>query len=166
MIVVITGAAGAGKTTVGRAVAGALGWAFYDADDLHTPEHVAQMARGEPLTDAERQPWLARVRALIEAAAAGGQDAVIACSALRDAYRRMLAEGIDDLRFVYLAADAALLRERLSRRVGHFAGVALLESQLATLEPPRDAIVVDASTPVPLLVEELRRRLNRESSRR
>jgi gluconokinase len=166
MIVVITGAAGAGKTTVGRALAAALDYAFYDADDLHSPEHVAQMARGEPLTDALRQPWLARVRALIDAATAAGQDAVIACSALRDVYRHMLADGVDGLRFVYLAADAALLRERLSHRVGHFAGVALLESQLATLEPPRDAIVVDASTPVPQLVDELRRRLNRESSRR
>jgi gluconokinase len=166
MIVVITGAAGAGKTTVGRALAAALRCAFYDADDLHRPEDIAQMARGEQLTDAQRQPWLQRVRAVIEAAAAAGHDAVVACSALRDAYRRTLADGIEDVRFVYLAAGAALLRDRLSGRIGHFAGVALLESQLATLEPPRDAIVVDAAAPVPQLVEELRRRLNRESSPR
>jgi gluconokinase len=166
MIVVITGPAGAGKSTVGRALASSLGWTFQDGDDLHAPEHIAQMARGERLTDAQRQPWLRRVRAVIDRLSAAGEDAVIACSALREAYRHVLADGVDDVRFVFLAGSETLLRERLTRRVGHFAGASLLESQLAILEPPLDAITVDAALPVDDLVTELRRRLNRESSRR
>ena len=162
MIVVITGVAGAGKTTVGRALARSLGWQFHDADDLHTPEHVAQMARGEGLTDAQRRPWLARVRAVIERAAAAGDNTVIACSALRQAYRRILADGVAGVQFVFLSADPALLRQRLSQRAGHFAGASLLDSQLAVLEPPEDAIALTTALPVDVLVEQLRARLSKE----
>jgi gluconokinase len=165
MVVVITGVAGSGKTTVGRALARSLGWRFFDADDLHTPEDIAQMARGERLTEAQRQPWLARVRAVIDRLAAAGEDAVVACSALREAYRRVLADSVDDVRFVFLTADEALLRQRLKHRVGHFAGASLLESQLAVLETPADALTLDAALPVDELVAELRGRLNRGSSR-
>jgi gluconokinase len=155
MVLVITGVTGSGKTTVGRALAAALGCPFHDADDLHTPEHKAQMARGEGLTDAQRQPWLLRVRQVIERAALAGEDAVVACSALREQYRRVLADGIPQVRFVFLAASADLARTRAATRADHYAGPSLVESQFAVLEVPADALTLDASLPVEKLVEQL-----------
>jgi gluconokinase len=156
MILVITGVAGAGKSTVGRAAAAALDWPFHDADDLHTPEDVAQMARGERLSEAQRQPWLERVRAQIERIAAGGGDAVVACSALRASYRRLLAHGLVGVRFVFLRADEALARTRVATRTGHFAGADLVDSQFAVLEPPADALVLDAALPVTELAQRVK----------
>ena len=152
MVVIIMGPSGAGKSTVGRALAESLGWSFRDADDLHSPESVARMRQGIALTDAEREPWLERVRSAILAEAAAGRDAVVACSALRERYRTRLAEGVEDVKFVYLQADPELLRQRLEQRLGHFASVELLDSQLATLEPPGRTLTVDAALPVPALV--------------
>jgi gluconokinase len=156
MVVVISGVAGAGKSTVGRALAESLGWAFYDADDLHPAENVARMARGEALTDDLRWPWLSKVRHLIADAVAAGESAVVACSALKEQYRRFLTDGIPSVVFVFLAADERVLRARLSQRTGHFAGPGLLDSQLAALEPPRNAVTVDAALPVDTLVEQIR----------
>ena len=152
MVIVVMGASGAGKTTVGRALAAAMGWTFRDADDLHAPEAIAQMARGEPLTDAQRQPWLWRVRGVIETEMAAGRSMVVACSALRAQHRRILAGEGGDVRFVFLQASPDLLRVRLANRGGHFAGPELVDSQLATLEPPADALTVDAGLPVETLV--------------
>lgn len=154
-ILILTGVAGSGKSTVGRALAARLGWRFHDADDLHAPASIERMRRGEPLDDELRQPWLRRVRQLIETAAAGGEGVVIACSALKERYRRTLADGIEGIRFVLLRGDPALLRERLERRTGHFAGARLLESQLAALEPPPDALTVDVSLPVDAIVDRI-----------
>lgn len=154
-ILVLIGVAGSGKSTVGRALAARLGWRFHDADDLHAPASVERMRRGEPLDDELRQPWLGRVRQLIDAAAAAGEPTVIACSALKDRYRRTLADGIEGIRFVLLRGDPALLRERLERRAGHFAGARLLESQLAALELPADALAVDVSLPVDAIVDRI-----------
>lgn len=154
-ILILTGVAGSGKSTVGRALAARLGWRFHDADDLHAPASIERMRRGEPLDDELRQPWLRRVRRLIETAAAGGEGTVIACSALKERYRRTLADGIEGIRFVLLRGDPALLRERLERRAGHFAGARLLESQLAALEPPADALAVDVSLPVDAIVDRI-----------
>jgi gluconokinase len=145
-----------GKSTVGRALAAALGWPFYDADDLHDAAAVAQMRRGEPLTDEQRQPWLHRVRATIERALADGRDTVVACSALRDAYRRQLLADDPRVVFVYLEADPAVIRDRLAHRAGHFAGTALLDSQLRTLEPPAGVLKLDAATSVDTLVSAIR----------
>ena len=156
MIVVISGVAGVGKTTVGQALAVALGWMFYDADDLHTPEARERMHRGEALTDTLRQPWLDRVRAVLVHAAERGENAVVACSALKQQYRDMLSGGLP-VRFVFLSADADVLRARLQQRTDHFAGVALLESQLATLELPSNALTLDATLPVDALVAQIRR---------
>jgi gluconokinase len=164
MVVVVTGAAGAGKSTVGRALADSLGWAFYDADDLHSPENIARMGRGEGLSDELRWPWLSKVRHLITTAIDAGEDAVVACSALKEAYRRYLADGLPPVVFVFLAADDGLLRSRLAQRAGHFAGPALLDSQLATMEPPRDAVTVDAALPVDTLVERIRATLRPDVS--
>ena len=156
MIIVIIGVAGVGKTTVGRALAGTLGWAFYDADDLHAAEDRERMRRGEALTDMMRQPWLERVRAVIVRAANRNEHAVIACSALKQRYRDVLSRGLPT-RFVFLSADADVLRARLQQRPDHFAGVALLESQLATLEPPSHVLTLDAALSVDALVARIRR---------
>jgi gluconokinase len=153
--VILTGVAGSGKSTVGRALADELAWRFCDADDLHDAESVARMRRGEPLDDEQRGPWLKRVRRVIEEMKRGGAPVVIACSALKAQYRRILAEGLPGIRFVFLTGDPALLRERLAGRRRHFAGPELLASQLADLEPPDDALWVDASLPVETIVDRI-----------
>ena len=154
-VVIVTGVAGTGKTTVGLALAARLGWSFHDADDLHSPESVDRMRRNVPLDDAQRQPWLLRVRRLIEDESRRGRGAVVACSALKEAYRRTLTEGIPGVCLVLLKGDPAVLRKRLEQRTGHFAGAGLLESQLAALEPPDNALVVNASLPVDAIVEHI-----------
>ena len=152
---VIAGVAGSGKTTVGRALAERLHWTFYDADDLHSAENRDLMRRGVPLDDARREPWLRRVRAVIEWTLSEGAGAVVACSALKVRYRAMLSEGLRGVRFVFLEADRALLLERLSHRTGHFAGTSLLDSQLEALELPVDCLRFNAALPVPTLVDRI-----------
>ena len=153
-VVVVMGVAGSGKTTVGAALAAALGWRFVDADDHHSPESVAKMARGEPLNDSDRWPWLDRLRAIIDAALAGGGGLVLACSALKASYRARLAGG--RVRFVHLAGTPELFRARLATRPGHFMKSEMLDSQLSTLEVPSDAITVNAAQPVPDVVAQAR----------
>ena len=160
MVVVIMGVAGSGKTTVGTRLATALGWSFYDADDYHPEANVAKMARGQPLTDADRAPWLQRLHDLIVDCGARGENAVLACSALKASYRRQLTSSGAEVRFVFLRADPALIRARLHDRKDHFAGAALLASQFAALEPPAEAIVVDAAATPAELVAEIRRQLH------
>jgi carbohydrate kinase (thermoresistant glucokinase family) len=152
-IVIVTGVAGSGKTTVGQALAARLGWRFHDADDLHSPESIERMRQNLPLDDELRQPWLDRVRQVLEDATRERTGTVIACSALRESYRRKLSAGIDGVLFVLLEGDAGLLRERLDRREGHFAGSGLLDSQLAALESPSAGLTVDLSLPVDAIVE-------------
>lgn len=154
-VVVVMGVCGTGKSTVGRALAERLGWPFLDADDLHPRANVEKMARGEPLDDHDRAPWLAAVRVEIAAHLARGTSLVVACSALRARYRDVLAEGDRRVRFVHLVADEGALAERLRARTGHFAGPALLASQRAILEPPADALSVDADRPLDAIVDEL-----------
>ena len=151
----ITGVSGAGKSSVGRALADRLGWTFHDADDLHPAENVEKMRRGLALDDGDRAPWLDRVRQVIAAAAAAEQHAVVACSALKARYRAVLSEGVEGVRWVHLTAPPGVLRERLTSRRAHFMPAALLESQLRDLEPPADALVLDARLPVGALVDRI-----------
>ena len=116
MIVIIMGAAGAGKSTIGAALAADLGWPFIDADDFHTPANIERMRQGIGLTDDDRGPWLVRVRQGMLQQLEQGQPSVVACSALKRSYRQILSEGVTDARFVHLRADEALLRNRLSTR--------------------------------------------------
>jgi gluconokinase len=156
MIIIVTGVMGAGKTTLGSALALRLGWLFLDADDFHSEENWAKLSRGEPLADADRWPWLARLREEIAALLARGESAVLACSALRQAYRDALVPphaAPGEVRFIYLHADADLTAERIAEREGHRASVTLLDSQYAVLEEPRDALRLDTSAPVPQLVQ-------------
>lgn len=141
------GVTGAGKTTVGRLIAADAGLPFLDADDFHDAASVERMHSGLPLRDRERLPWLDRLNTELRARARDS-GAVLACSALTEAYRRRLLAGLPQAALVLLSGSPELLRERLAARHGHFAGPELLASQLATLEVPRDAVVVDiASAP-------------------
>lgn len=141
------GPAGAGKTTVGQLLAHDLQWPFLDADSLHSSENVARMHRGESLTDADREPWLHRVHDAILQTLARSPHVAVACSALKQHYRDVLALGVPDIRWIYLQASPALLEHRLSTRTGHFAGPAILAGQLAALEAPADAVLVPAALP-------------------
>lgn len=129
--VVVMGVSGTGKSTVGRALAAELGLPFVEGDDLHPPANVAKMAAGIPLDDADRAPWLDRVAAELAA-----RPCVVACSALKRAYRDRLRAAAPDLALVFLDGDPATLAERVGARSAHFMPVSLLDSQLATLEPP------------------------------
>ena len=146
MVVVVMGVSGSGKSSVGRALAEALGWPFFDGDDFHPPENVAKMAAGTPLTDADRWPWLDALAAKIGGVLADGGHAVLACSALRAVYRDRIAAGgrrPGDVRFVHLKGDLATIAARLATRQHRYMPATLLDSQFATLEEPTDAIVVD-----------------------
>jgi gluconokinase len=136
MIVVVAGVAGSGKTTVGLLLARRLGWAFADADTFHPAANVAKMRAGIPLTDADRQPWLAAIGAWIDDHVAVGQPAVVTCSALKRAYRDALLAGRDQVAMVFLAITEAQDEERVSARSGHFFPERLVASQFAELEPP------------------------------
>lgn len=149
------GVAGAGKSTVGRALADRLGWVFEDADDYHTPAALAKMSRGEGLSDADRGPWLDRLAGLVRQRAAGGPPTVLACSALRAAHRARLGTHAPDVAVAWLDVEADVLRDRLGAREGHVAGPDLLPSQLATLEPPSGVLRLDGSRPVGALVDEV-----------
>jgi carbohydrate kinase (thermoresistant glucokinase family) len=152
--IVVMGVAGCGKSTVGTALARALGARFLDGDDFHPRANVEKMAAGTPLTDADRWPWLDRLAAEIAAARDRGRATVTACSALRRVYRdRLAARG--PVRFVHLSGDFELIAGRMAARAGHFMPRALLESQFATLEPlapDEPGLTLDVDAPVADLV--------------
>ena len=145
MIVVVMGVSGAGKTTVGEALARRLGLEFLDADDFHPPANVAKMAAAIPLADADRWPWLDLLNTELSVRESAGKGAVLACSALKETYRARLTNGLANARLVHLEGSIGFIRERMKSRQHKYMPAALLESQFATLEPPRDAITIDAA---------------------
>jgi gluconokinase len=163
MVVVVMGVSGSGKTTVGQALAARLGWPFEDADDLHPAANVEKMRRGIALTDEDREPWVRAVSRAIHDHVARGQDAVLACSALRKRHRDVMRAHVDAerLRFVYLRGTYEEIDRRLRARVGHFMPESLLKSQLDAMEEPApgEALVVDIAPPVPAIVEAIVRGL-------
>ncbi len=155
-VLVVMGVAGSGKTTVAELLAARLGWPLQEGDALHPAANVAKMASGTPLTDDDRWPWLDRIAAWIDARLAAGESGIVTCSALRRSYRHRIIGGRRDVRLVFLDGDAALLAARIGARRGHFMPPALLESQLATLEPPgadEQPITVQVGPPPAMLAK-------------
>jgi gluconokinase len=161
MIVVLAGTSGIGKTTIGEVLAARLDWTFEDSDALHTPAQIAKMRSGQPLTDADRWPWLETVAAWMDQRIAAGESAVIACSALKRSYREYLYRGRPAVRIVLLVADPETLAARLAGRRGHFFPARLLQSQLADLQMPDDAertfVVLAVRSPAEAADEIIRR---------
>jgi gluconokinase len=158
MIVIVMGVTGAGKTTVGRLLAEQLGWQFADADDFHPQENIEKMRKGNPLNDADRQPWLEGLRAAITNWIADRRNVVLACSALKRCYRQQLAAG-PEVRFAYLKGSAGLIVERLRSRYGHYADAKILDGQFADLEEPEAAVIVDIDQSPQQIVSIIRDRL-------
>jgi gluconokinase len=157
MILIAMGVSGCGKTTIGEMLAKRLKCDFADADSFHSQANKDKMHKGIPLTDEDRWPWLAAIRASIEEKQADGTTHVYACSALKRVYRDILRDGDQDVTFVYLKGTPELLRERIKTRTGHFFDPALLQSQLDTLEPPGpdEAIEVDIVLTPELIVDKV-----------
>jgi carbohydrate kinase (thermoresistant glucokinase family) len=156
VVYVIMGVSGCGKSTVGEALAARLGCPFYDGDDFHPPQNVAKMAGGRPLTDDDRQPWLARLHDLIAEHTTRGETAVLACSALKKKYRDQLRMDSKTVQFIYLEGTFDLIWQRLASRSGHYMKAAMLQSQFDALEPPASAEVFTVSidqTPAQILTE-------------
>jgi len=141
MILVVMGVSGSGKTTIGRLLAARLGWRFIEGDDYHPRANIDKMAAGIPLEDSDRWPWLDALNGVL----LREKDAVLTCSALKESYRHRLLAGVANARIVYLYAPKALIAERVAKRKHKYMPASLLDSQFATLEPPRGAIEVDVS---------------------
>ena len=161
MIVIVMGVSGVGKTTVGLLLAKALDAEFAEGDSYHPKANVEKMRHGIPLDDEDRRPWLETLSAEIGRWLAEERTAVLACSALRQAYRDILAARRPGVHFVHLVGEEALLRSRLARRRDHYMPPSLLSSQLATLECPKDAITIDVSGTPEAIVEQIRAALDR-----
>jgi len=157
--IVVMGVSGVGKTVVGKILADQLGWDFHDADDFHSAANVAKMRSAKPLSDADRQPWLERLAALLAGATAGGPPLVLACSALARRHREALGLPHGRIRLVFLTAAAEVIRKRIEQRAGHYMPATLLDSQLSALEPPQAAetpIVIDVSAEPEEIVQRIR----------
>jgi gluconokinase len=146
--VVLMGVAGSGKTAVGTIVAEKLHWLFLDADNFHPPANIEKMKHGIPLDDADRAPWLKRLHDELQRQINEGRSVILACSALKEAYRQILRDETTPPTFIYLDVDPETIRERLSHRTAHFFPKQLMESQFAALEKPKDAISIDARKPL------------------
>ena len=158
MVIVVMGVSGSGKTSVGQALAVALGADFQEGDELHPAANIAKLRAGIPLDDVDRAPWLARLAGWIAAEQHTARAGVVSCSALKRAYRQQLRGAAEGLRFVYLRVPREVLHERVSRR-RHFMSASLLDSQLETLEEPRgepDTLTVDGTHAIDRLVADVR----------
>jgi carbohydrate kinase (thermoresistant glucokinase family) len=161
VIVIVFGVSGAGKTTIGKLLAEELGWQSYEADDFHPRANIEKMRSGRTLTNEDRWPWLELLREQITRSLAAKGNAVLACSALKRAYRERLRVS-DDVKFVFLRGDCALIERQLRRRRGHFMNPALLQSQFADLEEPQpdeDVLTIDLGRTPEELVEEIKVKL-------
>ncbi len=142
MQLIVMGVSGSGKSTLAALLAKKLGWAMAEGDDYHSDANKAKMAAGVPLNDADRAPWLDALHAALADWQERGKDGVMTCSALKKTYRARLEAGLRDVRFVWLDPPRAALEERLAHRTGHYMNPRLLDSQIATLQPPAGANVL------------------------
>jgi len=162
MIIVIFGVSGAGKTTVGKMLAEQLGWRFLEADDFHPAANIEKMRNGHPLTDEDRWPWLDCWRKQIEQFLSAGENAVLACSALKRTYRDRLRVS-DEVKFVFLRGDYALVEKQLRSRRGHFMNTTLLQSQFGDLEQPQsdeNVLTIELGRTPKEIVERIEAQLN------
>jgi gluconokinase len=159
---VVMGVSGSGKSTIADKLAECLNWTYWDGDKFHPASNVAKMSAGQPLTDEDRRPWLQAIAEEIDRACKPGQHAVIACSALKRAYRDILMHGRNDVRLVYLKGTQQLIANRLDQRKGHFMPPGLLASQFKTLEPPdasENPVTVSIDGTVDAIVDDIVRQL-------
>jgi len=152
---IVMGVSGCGKSSVGKALADSLGWNFYDADDFHPPENVAKMASGIPLEDSDRAPWLVSLHDMISSSLTANKPGVLACSALKERYRKQLLNGNDGVQIVYLKGSYDLIWSRMEKRTDHYMKPHMLKSQFDALEEPSNALTIDISMPVEDIVEKI-----------
>lgn len=153
--VIVMGVSGCGKTRVGKTLAGSLRWDFYDADDFHPPANVAKMAAGIPLDDADRAPWLDSLHELVSSSLSADRPAVLACSALKERYRRQLMDGISGVKLVHLKGSYDLIWSRMEKRAEHYMKPHMLKSQFDALEEPLDALTMEITMPVNEIVQKI-----------
>ncbi len=160
-VIILMGVSGVGKTTVGTRLADVLDWDFVDGDDFHPPANVEKMEQGEPLTDEDRRPWLRAIRDFIRERREQEEPAIVACSALKAAYRDVLLQDNDGARLVYLKGSYALIRQRMEARTDHFFDAEMLDSQFEALEEPTTdaALTVNVDAPPEAIVRMIRREL-------
>src|SRR5215211_2347181 len=151
----VMGVAGSGKTIIGKSLANQLGSDFYDADNFHPPENIAKMASGIPLNDSDRAPWLATLHHLIASSLKADRPGVLACSALKERYRRQLMDGNDEVQLIYLKGSYDLIWSRLQTRTDHYMKPHMLKSQFEALEEPSHALEIDISMSVDNIVLEI-----------
>ena len=167
LVIVVMGVAGSGKSTIGSMLARRLDWQFADANSFHPAANVEKMSRGVPLTDADRHPWLEAIAAWMDRLGREARHGIVACSALKRSYRRLLVGAGRDVRIVYLKGEQALIAARMAARSGHFMPVGLLESQFRTLEEPgadENPLVVSIAAPPQDLVDAILLQLRPPSS--
>src|SRR6516162_4939694 len=157
LAIVVTGVSGSGKSKVGQEVAKRLGVKFLDADDFHSAANRDKMHRGIALTDDDRRTWLENLHDLLRRELESGTSCVLACSALKRAYREQLSDGLEGVRFFYLKIDYGVVARRLELRTDHFFDKRLLDSQFAILEEPQpdEALVIDQNRPLAEVVQEM-----------
>ncbi len=156
MIILVMGVSGSGKTTIGQLLADSLNWQFSDADTFHSPENIEKMRRGIPLSDADRIPWLQDLQTAIAHWLQDGKNVVLACSALKASYRHLLVIDSKRIKLIYLSGSFELIQQRLQERQNHFMTEKLLKSQFNALEEPDNAICVDISQPLEVIVQTIR----------
>lgn len=151
---IITGVAGSGKSSLGLALSAHWGYDFHDGDDFHPPPNILKMQRGQPLNDTDRAPWLAAIRDFLQQSLQT-RSVIIACSALKASYRQALLGVLppQQLRWIHLQGDPNLILARMQQREGHFMPPALLQSQLATYEPPSSGLIIDIAQPLEAIVQ-------------
>jgi gluconokinase len=152
---IVMGVSGCGKSSVGKSLADALGWDFYDADDFHPPENVAKMANGVPLDDSDRAPWLASLHELISSSLKADHPGVLACSALKERYRQQLLDRNDGVQIVHLKGGYDLIWSRMERRTEHYMKPHMLKSQFEVLEEPTNALTMDVALSLDEIVREI-----------